>query len=242
MKKLITVAALFAGFSLAGNAQAITVDGTFNLDEWDGYYSEDDGVGGGGYIGPGYGGQAFDVEYLGLKSEGGLVYFGLQTGFNLKNGVTYNGDYFRPGDFALDVNQDSIYDYAIDFSINSSNIPTFSLYSVSAWEDVMYPQHGIANPFQYSSGDLVATFSGAYGSGYYSNNEDGGKSYVLEGSFDLGLLALSSGGDLALHWTMECGNDYLRTTAAASVPEPSTLLLLGSGIAGAFFARKRLKR
>ena len=45
--------------------------------------------------------------------------------------------------------------------------------------------------------------------------------------------------DLAFHWTQTCANDVIE----GKVPEPSTLLLLGSGLLGlALYGRKRFKR
>ncbi|HEQ60884.1 MAG TPA: PEP-CTERM sorting domain-containing protein [Firmicutes bacterium] len=223
---------------LTGSAFAVpVVDGVFDLIEWDGYYVTDDGVGRYGYVGPGYGGQEFDVEYMGLRIVGNTVYFGLQTGFDLVNG----SQGFAPGDFAIDVDGDQVYDYAINFSISGSAV-TYTLYENPVWEDVVYSQHNISNPFRNVGGDIIDTFffDTGYGSGIFPNNIDGGVSHVLEGFFDLSALDLHSGGDILLHWTMECGNDYLQVTGV--VPEPTSLAMCGAGLLGLLIGRRRLRK
>jgi hypothetical protein len=109
----------------AMEARAITVDGDFytTANEWDGFYSEEDFVGSGGYVGPGWGGQDFDVEQLGLKfTPGGTLYFGLRTGFDFINGVDYGGTLYTPGDFVFDVNSDGNYDFAVDFAFTGTTL------------------------------------------------------------------------------------------------------------------------
>lgn len=230
MKRLLTGLTVGAYMMISTTVFAITIDGTFDLTEWSGHYADDDGVGASGFVGPGYGGQQFDAEYLGLRVDAGTVYFGLQTGFNLETGVTYGGTHYGAGDLALDVNNNGIYDYAIRFDLSDINNPALTLYNVTTWQSVMYAQHAISDPYRYATGSAVsATFISAYNADGFDNNSDGGTSYVLEGSFALTSLGLYAGGPLALHWTMECGNDYLNTTTSP-VPEPGTLFLLGFGI------------
>ena len=246
MKKLsiFLVLSTLAVFLVAGNAQALPkIDGIFNLTEWAGYYVNDDGVKNtdNGYVDPGYGGQAFDVEYLGLIVTDDMVYFGLQTGFD------FGRTDYKPGDFALDVNGGG-YDWAIDFSI-SGNTVTYKLVDMSTIDGDTYwdgaTSFGASNPFQalYTEDDVVSTFTGVYQIAKdLSNNVDGGYSYTIEGAFQRSLLVSNyDGGLIKEHWTMSCGNDAGDLTSAP-VPEPTTILLSGIGLLGmGLFLRRKTR-
>jgi hypothetical protein len=63
----------------------------------------------------------------------------------------------------------------------------------------------------------------------------GNQIFVYSG-LDLGLPS----SNFTLGWTIDCANDVIYEKVSAPVPEPATLLLLGSGLLGlASFRRKR---
>jgi len=222
------------------------------LDFWaaDGWkvLDQEDGVGRGGYVGPGWGGQAFDAEYLFYKQEGSLLSLGLQTGFDLSDGHHSTGrkEYYA-GDLALAFNGGA-YDYAIDFGlvtkdyhhndnvgIGSGNQDAVGLYKVTEWNNDIY--YGESGPFAMDEGSLVTSLSGE------SNGSEmklDGRSYFRTASFDLAALGFNVA-DFSAHWTMSCGNDVVEGGASvetAAVPEPSALLLMAGGLFGLMGGRK----
>lgn len=76
-------------------------------------------INGDGTLSPGYGGQYFDLEYMGLSISGGDLHFGLQTGFDLTGGsgpgasAPYGGQI--AGDLFFSLDGGSTWDAAIRF-------------------------------------------------------------------------------------------------------------------------------
>ncbi|MBI5558620.1 MAG: PEP-CTERM sorting domain-containing protein [Deltaproteobacteria bacterium] len=211
----------------------------------------EDNVGANGYVNPGWGGQDFDAEYLYYKLAGNTLSIGLQSGFDLVDGHVLHGRNYYAGDLALSFDgDDSTYEYAFDFGLFTkdyyghlvdadTSLPdgkdAAGLYAVSTWNQGIY--FTVSNPFAMDGGTLVANANGTTAAGADSTLD----SYWRTFSFDI----TSIGNFVALdaHWTMSCGNDAIDGHAAAPIPEPATMLLFGTGIAGlAGLQRRRLSK
>ncbi len=239
-----SAALLFTLVSCQMAGATVVVDGIFDRDtEWAGSHTSDDRVADNGRVGLGWGGQDYDIEHIGVTFDSSTLFFGIQAGYNFADPPS---DTWLPGDFALNVDGDTDYEYAIDFSIDGTSV-SYTLVDMTAAVWAM-PHFTDAGPWSavYTDTDILATWTHdrAFGFGDYSVSHRSGEdstSYVLEGMLDLSLLSLYTGGDIAVAWTMGCGNDDLEHTAAP-VPEPATMLLFGTGIASLVGSRLRRKK
>lgn len=218
--------------------------GEFTSNGWI-QFADDDGVGSNGYVNPGWGGQAFDAEYLFYKKNGNTLSIGLQTGFNVNTGVVTLGNFnYYSGDLALSFDgDDSSYEYAFDFGLYTESYTqtqnsqpgrtdNSGLYAVTTWNNDIYFEDDSA-PFAMQSGSLIVT--GSTNAGLEND------SYWRIVTFNLDSLGLPSYEGFDAHWTMSCGNDAINGTAP--VPEPATMLLFGTGLAGlATIGRRKMKR
>jgi hypothetical protein len=225
-------------------------------------------VGPNGYVGPGYGGQTFNVQETYVKTDANSLYYAIVTGFP-DAGTTYNGTTYYPGDIFFDLSPyytpsasttpTGRMDFAVETTtydsqhplggMSSQNQGAGSFYSnvgidlvSNQWNGVYYPK-GIDRTGlnELADGTLVGQTSFAYNDTYYGTNY-----YVMEGQIPLAFFGNAAGSPFYMDWTMSCGNDIGQLGCSmplGKVPEPGTLLLFGSGALGVFgwIRRQRIK-
>lgn len=201
-------------------------------------------------------GQEWDLEGFFLNGTT-LTMVG---GFDFENG--YGG--YASGDIFVDVNGDAKYgpgnnwtgwgntvvhntfgyDYVLD--LNFSNL-TYSVYELTGDSTTITAGERInqeSNPWQYNDGGSLLGGFQDVGMSYWADLSDsdvggldGGTHHALAVNLDF----LGPGTEFTSHFTMQCGNDNLMGSGTTA-PEPTTMILLGSGLMGLAGFRKKFKR
>lgn len=220
------------------------------------YTVEDQSNANGGYLSPGWGGQAYDAEAMYLtwytKADGQTyLAIGMITGHD--PATPTNASSFGRGDFAIDFGHDGTWDFGVLTADRSSTLKQGDVVSTTNgnWATGLWSAPGVYDPenspyvTKVTSGTDVGNASLAISGAFTNMGVLGGNHWFYEAEIPVSVFGQHWQGSnpsesFDVQWTMLCANDIITLDPpVAKVSEPASMALVLGALGMGGIARRR---